>query len=51
MYNEKQLNYLKILKEQRNKGKISEKEYLKEVIFTKNLKRPKRKITIFGFNI
>jgi hypothetical protein len=37
MYTEKQLKYLKILKEQRLKGIIKKKEYKKELKFVREL--------------
>ena len=44
MYTEKQLKYLKILQEQKNKGIISNKKYKKEVSFTKGLNQSKKAV-------
>jgi len=38
---QKQLNYLRILNDQKNKGIISKKFYKKELKFIKNIKREK----------
>jgi len=37
MYNEKQLKYLKILQEQKERGIITKKKYKKEVDFVKQI--------------
>lgn len=44
MYSEKQLKYLKILQEQKNRGIISKKKYKKEVSFTKSLNQSKKAV-------
>lgn len=44
MYSEKQLNYLRILQQQKKSGKITKKQYKKEVSFTKNLNQSKKAV-------
>jgi hypothetical protein len=39
MYREKQLKYLKILQEQKERGIITKKKYKKEVSFIRTLKK------------
>jgi hypothetical protein len=45
MYNEKQLKYLKILQEQKERGIITKKKYKKEVSFIRNLNQSKKAVS------